>query len=113
MHKTEERNIPKTEPAKCLHCVEINPANYKGCKVYQEIIRNKFPSSKPIIETHRATTSSTQENTCANTPRQSVTRLEALCTQIVRNNQTPTIVVPNNTQEDTLPKIIQTLLHAV
>jgi hypothetical protein len=38
-HSTEECTLPKAQPAKCLHCYESHPASYRGCKVYQEIIR--------------------------------------------------------------------------
>jgi hypothetical protein len=55
MHSTDKCKLPGTEPAKCVHCGEGHPANYRGCKVCQEIIGNRFPSSKPI---NRAT----QEN---------------------------------------------------
>jgi hypothetical protein len=71
------------------------------------MIRNRLPPSKPIIENHRAITSTTQENTNANTPRQCGKSLGASYSQRVRNNQTPTIIVPNNTQENTLAKIMR------
>jgi PAX-interacting protein 1 len=47
LHCTEIYSLPNTQPAKCLHCVESHPANYRGCKVYQEIIRTRFTSPWP------------------------------------------------------------------
>jgi hypothetical protein len=61
MLSTDKCKLPRTEPAKCLHCGEGHPADYRGCKVYQEIIGNRFPSSKPITNNHRSTTRPTQE----------------------------------------------------
>jgi hypothetical protein len=46
-HSTEQFTLPKTQPATCLHCGESHPASYRGCKVYQEIIRTRFSSPRP------------------------------------------------------------------
>jgi hypothetical protein len=43
-HRTEKCTTPKTQPATCLHCGESPPASYRGCKIYREITRTRFPS---------------------------------------------------------------------
>jgi hypothetical protein len=45
-HNTEQYTLPKTQPTTCLHCEESRSASYRGCKVYQEIIRIRFSSPR-------------------------------------------------------------------
>jgi hypothetical protein len=47
-HGTEQCILPKTQPATFLHCGELHPASYWGCKIYQEIIGTRFASSRPV-----------------------------------------------------------------
>lgn len=35
-------------PAKCVHCQEAHPANYKGCHVYREIQNRKFSHNNHV-----------------------------------------------------------------
>jgi hypothetical protein len=41
-HSTEQCTLPKTHAETCLHCGESHPASYRGCKVYQKIIRTSI-----------------------------------------------------------------------
>jgi hypothetical protein len=105
MHSTDKCNLPRTEPPECVHCGEGHPANYRGCKVYQEIIGNRFPSSKPITNNHRSATTATQENLNPVTPKQNGIRPGITYAQITKNDQVTSICSPN-TQGDTLSKIM-------
>jgi PAX-interacting protein 1 len=41
-HATTACKKSKDEKAKCALCLEEHPANYKGCEVYQEILKRKM-----------------------------------------------------------------------
>jgi hypothetical protein len=51
-HSTEQGTLPKTHPATCLHCGESHAASYRGCKVYQEVIRTRISSTRPTASIH-------------------------------------------------------------
>lgn len=40
-HPTAECQKNRETPARCSNCNKDHPANYRGCRVYQKIIRNK------------------------------------------------------------------------
>jgi hypothetical protein len=106
MHNTENCKLPRTEPAKCVHCGEGHPANYRGCKVYQEIIAHRFPSSKPIINNHRLTNSVTQENMNLITPKQNGIEPGVTYAQVTKNDRMIS-TCSANIQGDTLVKLMQ------
>lgn len=56
MHKTEECKLSRSEPAKCVHCGEGHPANYKRCKVYQEVMRSRASPFVLLTANHQLTT---------------------------------------------------------
>ena len=37
----------RSNDVKCALCLENHPANYKGCRIYQEIRKAKFPQPSP------------------------------------------------------------------
>lgn len=43
-HASMDCSVSKKEPAKCVHCEESHPASYKGCKVYQDLVRARHTS---------------------------------------------------------------------
>jgi Associated with zinc fingers len=47
-HATTACKKPKEEKPKCALCLEEHPANYKGCKVYQQIVERKIKNRKII-----------------------------------------------------------------
>jgi hypothetical protein len=53
--------MPRSDPAKCLHFWENCLENYRRCKVYHEIIRSRFPVSKPLVNNQRTATQPTPE----------------------------------------------------
>jgi hypothetical protein len=57
---SEQCTIPKTQPATCLHCGELHPTSYTGCKVYHKIICTRFSSPRPTVSIH-ITNSGTRE----------------------------------------------------
>lgn len=48
-HDTKDCDKPKDTPAKCALCEGDHPANYKGCSVFKEIQRRKFPQLRPQV----------------------------------------------------------------
>jgi hypothetical protein len=105
-HRTEQCPLPKTQPATCLHCGESHPASYRGCKVYQEIIRTRLSSPRPTASIHTTNTPG-QENGSPAARQKSEGRPKTTHAQATRNSiETPTITA-NNTQEHSLIKIMQ------
>ncbi|KAL0810519.1 hypothetical protein ABMA28_003452 [Loxostege sticticalis] len=48
-HKTSEcKKKDRLSPATCALCLGPHPANYKGCEVYKEIIKRKYPRGFPV-----------------------------------------------------------------
>ena len=62
----------RSDSVKCVLCSGNHPANYKGCSVYQDLKKNKFPQpSQPKIRQQIQTTmSSRNDDTYANIVRQ-------------------------------------------
>jgi hypothetical protein len=105
-HSTEQCTLPKTQPAMCLHCGESHPASYRGCKVYQEIIRTRFSSPRTTASIHVANTPG-QENGSPAAPQKTEGRPKMTNAQAnIYSIETPTITA-NSTQEHTLIKIMQ------
>lgn len=43
-HKSEDCKKSSDVPATCAHCSENHPANYKGCRIYQELKKRTLPN---------------------------------------------------------------------
>lgn len=48
-HPTAECSKERNVPPQCVHCLQNHTANYKGCKVYQDLIYRKYNGSKEIM----------------------------------------------------------------
>jgi hypothetical protein len=98
--------LPKTQQATCLHCDESHPASHRGRKVYQEIISTSFPSPRTAASI-RITNAPGQENESPVVPQKTEGRPKMTYAQATRNSiETPTII-EDNTQEQTLIKLMQ------
>jgi hypothetical protein len=62
-HSTKQYTLLKTQPKTCLHFGGSHPATYRGCKVYQTIIRIRFSSPRIIASIH-ITNAPGQEKKC-------------------------------------------------
>lgn len=40
-HPTSDCTKSNDTPPKCVHCQQVHTANYKGCTIYQQILKNK------------------------------------------------------------------------
>jgi hypothetical protein len=105
-HSTEQCILPKTQQTTCLHCEKSHLAIYRGCKIYQEIIRTRF-SSPQITASIHISNAEGQENESPVAPQKTEGRPKMTYAQATRNTiEFPTITV-NNTQEHILIKIMQ------
>jgi hypothetical protein len=102
-HSVEQCTLPKTQPATYLHCGESHPASFRGCKVYQEIIRTRC--SPWTTASIHITNTPGQEDESPAAPQKSEGRKKMTYTQATRNSiKTPLITA--NTQKHTLIKIM-------
>jgi hypothetical protein len=94
-HSTEKCILPKAQLAKCLHCGESHPASYRGCKVYQQIIRSRFAPLRPIASNH-LTNIPRQESENPAASQKTEGRSEMTCAQATSNGiETPKISANN------------------
>jgi len=49
-HASSKCSKPRNTPAKCALCLEDHPANYKGCRIYQDLRKTRQPKSKNITQ---------------------------------------------------------------
>lgn len=104
-HSTEKCTAAKTQPEEYLHCGESHPARYRGCEVYQEIIRPSFASPRPIPSIH-STNIARQENESSAAPEKTEGRSEIKYAQATRNSITTSKISANNTQGNVFIKLI-------
>lgn len=53
-HLTAECKKSPSSPAKCLHCLQNHPANYRGCIIYQQILNRRQPQQPGRFQASRA-----------------------------------------------------------
>lgn len=103
LHNTEECKLPRSEPPKCVHCGEGHPANYKGCKVYQDIIKSRRQLNHPLSTNNR--TENNQTNNRTTTDKENRSTTQKTYAQVIRGDQiTPTTTT---TCVDDIPKIME------
>lgn len=99
-HPTD--NCPKSEdiPPQCANCLEHHTANYKGCKIYRDILKRKYESRSRFNNTNL-----NYNNNFFN--RNNTTEAENTqfsYAQAVKNNS-------NNLQEQNLLKTLETFMQ--
>lgn len=47
-HPTPNCTKESDSPPRCVHCLKTHTANYKGCVVYQHLLRKRSPESRPL-----------------------------------------------------------------
>lgn len=114
-HTTIECTKELSSPATCALCQGNHPANYKGCIVYKEIQKRKFPAIRERYQPNRTypTTQETPE-TLHNTPEVKVTYAEATKTntanQATENNKLETMLLKLMERMDMMLTLITTLV---
>lgn len=68
----------RSEPVKCVLCGENHTANYKGCRVYKELQKQKYPSLRAKVTDARSTNTEKLNHSKPEQPRNETSYADAL-----------------------------------